>query len=329
MQIKDQYHDPAFSFLYNILQDNPIVATFVKDASLNAEEIEALPATAFAWPSQRMFPINTPENTVLSQLYREKHAAIPAEVDINLQKAINIYGIENILAQKKEAAQQEITPEKDWLLPSQHRLRVKTAEDVKVAEQLLLEQYPRLNINDRAEGFVNLVKKAQEFNVSLQPATYRMAGMTVCTTKIAQDLIEARRIAAKEPLFQRAYEKLAASFPPGEISDRDTLIEALNTLTMLDKHAGLEHLYDKKLPDPIRTIFNTEKLAEETVDIAGRPVTLSKLAAMPTTFWTDVVGPDMTREITSKTGCIDSTKLAQIVPTLPLELKLILKHQIP
>lgn len=329
MQIKDQYHDPAFSFLYSILEENPTAAAFVKNASLNDNDIETLPDTAFAWPARRMFPINTPENTVISQLYREKHAAIPAEVDTNLHKAIVVYGVEDILAQKKEATQQQTIPECDWLLPSQHRLRVKNAEDVKVAEQLLLEQYPRLNIHDRAEGFINLVKKAQEYDVSLKPATHRMAGMTVCTTKVAKDFIEARRVATKEPLFQRAYEKLASSFPPGEITDRDTLVEALNVLTTIDKQAGLEYLYDKKLLDPIKTIFNTEKLAEETVDIAGRSITLSKLASMPATFWTDVVGSDMTREITDKTGNVDSTKLAQVLPTLPLELKIILKHQIP
>ncbi|MGD9209347.1 MAG: hypothetical protein PVI90_01155 [Desulfobacteraceae bacterium] len=337
MQIRDQYHDPAFSFLYNILQENPLAADFVKSASLDESKAATLPDTAFAWPEKRMFPIDTPENTIISQLYREKHAAIPVEVDTNLRKAIEIYNVQDILTQKKEGAttKQIAIKENEYLLPRNKRLRIKTAEDIKAAkdikaaEKLLLEQYPRLNINDRAEGFVNLVKKAQELNVSLKPATYRMAGMTVCTTKMAQDFIEARRMATKEPLFQHAYEKLAAAFPPGEISDRDSLIEALNTLTHLDKAAGLESLYDKKLPDPIRTIFNTEKLAEETIDIAGRSISLSKLAAMPSTFWTDIIGPDMLREITDKTGSVDSTKLAQVVPTLPLELKLILKNQIP
>lgn len=329
MQIRDQFHDPAFSLLYNLLQDHPQAADFVKSASLDEEKVAALPDTAFAWPERRMFPIDTPENTVISQLYREKCAAVPAEVDENLRKAIDVYGVNTVLEQRKEAAAPEPISEEDWILPSQHRLRVKTAADVKVAEKLLLEQYPRLSIHDRAEGFINLVKKARDFNISLEPATHRMAGMTVCTTKVAQDFIEARRMATKDPLFQQAYEKLAAAFPPGEISDRDELIEAANAVAKLDKLAGLEALYDKKLPDPIRTVFNTEKLAEESFDIAGRSIPLSKLAALPADFWTDVVGPEMTKEITDKTGAVDSTKLAQVVPTLPLDLKIILKNQVP
>jgi hypothetical protein len=327
--IRDQFHDPAYSLLYNLLQENPQAADFVKSASLDEEKVAELPDSAFAWPERRMFPVDTPENTVISQLYREKCAAVPAEVDVNLRKAIAVYGVNAVLERQKVAAAPEPISEDDWILPSQHRLRVKTAEDVKVAERLMLEQYPRLNIHDRAEGFINLVKKARDFGVSLEPATHRMAGMTVCTTKVAQDFIEARRCATKDPLFQQAYQKLAASFPPGEISDRDELIAAADAVTKLDKLAGLEPLYDKKLPDPIRTVFNTEKLAEESLDIAGRAIPLSKLAAMPASFWTDVVGPEMTKEITDKTGAVDSTKLAQVVPTLPLDLKIILKNQVP
>ena len=329
MQIRDQYHDPAFSLLYNLLQDNPQAADFVKSAELDDAKVASLPDTAFAWPDKRLFPIDTPENTVISQLYREKCAAVPAEVDLNLRKAIDVYGVKAVLERQKVAAELKPISEDEWILPSLHRLRVKTAADVKVAEKLLLEQFPRLSIQDRAEGFINLVKKARHYNVGLEPATHRMAGMTVCTTKVAQDFIEARRMATKDPLFQQAYTKLAASFPPGEISDRDELISAADAVAKLDKLAGLERLYDTKLPDPIRTVFNTEKLAEESFDLAGRSISLSKLAALPAEFWGDVVGPEMVKEITDNSGAVDSTKLGQVVSTLPLDLKIILKNQVP
>jgi len=76
-------------------------------------------------------------------------------------------------------------------------------------------------------------------------------------------------------------------------------------------------------------VFNTEKVAEESIDLAGRSIPLSKLAAMPATFWEDVVGPDMSRELMDKTGAVDMDMVRQIVPTLPLDLKLILKNQVP
>ena len=70
------------------------------------------------------------------------------------------------------------------------------------------------------------------------------------------------------------------------------------------------------------------ELAEEMVDLAGREVALSKLAALPSTFWEDVIGKDILKDVTTG-GRIDGVKLGQVVPTLPLDLKLILKHQVP
>jgi hypothetical protein len=330
MEIRDQYHDPAFTVLYHILNESPEARDFVKSASLDAEDEAALPSSAFAWPERRLFPIDTPENTVLSSLYRSKCAAVPVEVDEALGKAQGIYGVKALIDQslerQKVAAEQRPPEPEVWLLPRIKRLRVKTAEDIPVAEKLLLEQYPRLSIEDRTEGFVNLVKTARDLGVSLQPTTHRMAGMTVCTAKTAQDWIEARAAAVQEPLFRTAYDKLASAFTNrGQfIRDRDELVSAANALAQLDKQAGLDSHYDKRLPDPIRTIFNTEKVAEEMIDMAGKQIALSKLAAMPDTFWEDVVGKDIAPEIIEKQG----EELRQILDTLPLDLKLIIKNQV-
>ena len=336
--IRDQYHDPAYGTLYHLLQDRPAVAAFIKHAELDDNRGDTLPDTAFAWPQRRLFPIDTPENTVLSSLYREKVAAVPADVDQLLKQAQEVYGVKLLLEAARQQAQQaqqvKTAAAQDdaiYLLPSVHRLRVKTAADVKVAEKLLLEQYPRLSLEDRAEGFINLAKVARDKGVTLEPATHRMAGMTVCTTKVATDLIEARRMATKQPLFQQAYEKLALALKQSgreTIHDRDELVTLADTVAKLDKEAGLDRLYDKKIIDPIRTVFNTDKLAEQMVDLAGREVALSKLAALPSTFWEDVIGKDILQDVTTG-GRIDSVKLGQVVPTLPLDLRLILKHQVP
>ena len=339
MDIRDQYHDPAYGTLYHLLQARPTAAAFVKSAELDPARAETLPDTAFAWPARRLFPIDSAENTVLSSLYREKTAAVPAEVDAELERAQDIYGVRDVVVQARKEAQvaeqvktAAVEKEAVYLLPRLSRLRVKTAADLKVAEKLLIEQYPRLSMEDRAEGFTNLVKVARELNVSLEPLTHRMAGMTVCTTKVAADLIEARRMATKEPLFQQGYEKLAAAVRRSGremIQDRDELVALADAVAKLDKEAGVDRLYDRKIPDAVQTVFNTTKLAEPMIDLAGRDVALSKLAALPATFWEDVVGKDLLRDITDGSGRIDNTKLGQVVPTLPLDLKLILKHQVP
>ncbi len=330
MEPRDQYHDPSFAVLHHLLKGSPNVAEFVKHAELDETKVAELPDRMFAWPARRLFPIDTPENTVLSSMYREKCAAVPAEVDDNLQRAQEVYGVKELLLTVKTAEAPPPITEDDFLLPQHKRLLVKCAADVKKAEEILLEQYPRLGIEDRATGFINLVKKAQDFNVTLEPKTHQMAGMTVCTTKVAMDLIEARRCATQDPLFQTAYVKLAAALQGrGEtLQDRDELLELAQAVARVDKLAGLGKHYDKLMPDPIQTVFNTTKVAEEMVDLNGREVALSKLAAMPVTFWEDVIGPDMAAEVTTS-GDVDAAKLAAVLPTLPLDLRIVLQHQVP
>lgn len=330
-EIRDQYHDPAHATLAHLLDENPQAYAYVKTAQLNQADYADLADGQFAWPDRRLFPINTAENTVLSSLYRAKTAAVPVEVDDALRKAQVIYGVKHLLAdaRSKVAAAPAVpadSPE-DYLLPNLGRLRVKTADHVSAAENLLHRDYSRLGLEDRATAFTNLVKKARDLNVSLRPETHRMAGLTICTTKLAMDAIEARAAAAKKPLFQDAYDKLASAFRGrGEFAtNREELLDVAQTLAHLDKEAGLDRLYDKGLPDPIRTIFNTDKVAEDYADVAGRQIALSALANMPDTFWDDVVGKGLSDEFKTKTG----SELKQLISTLPLDLKLILKSQVP
>src|SRR5512136_1613146 len=138
MEIRDQYHDPAYGVLYHTLRENPAVADFVKNAALNEDDVDKLPDSAFAWPEQRRFPINTPENTVLSWAYREKCAAVPAEVDQALRKAIDIYDVNHVITAIKTASAPLPDKPDDYLLQTHKKLRVKTAEDVKTAERILL-----------------------------------------------------------------------------------------------------------------------------------------------------------------------------------------------
>lgn len=332
MPIRDQFHDPSHTTLYQLLSTHNEVRDFVKSAELDEKMAEQLPDGAFAWPAKRLFPVDTPANTVLSSLFRDKCAAVPAEVDETLRKSREIFEVEELYkraceetAQQKQAAFVP-TSEDDYLLPKQRRLRVKTAEHVAPAEALLLRDYARLSVEDRSEAFSRLVKKASDLGVEVSPATMRMAGYTLCHAKLAQDYIEARAVSTTDPVLRGAYDKLAAAFArqPEEVADRQELLAAAETLSHLDKIAGLDKQYDRRLPDPIRTVFNTEKVAEATVDMAGTPVALSKLEAMPDTWWQDLLGAQGAQDVVGLQG----EELAQVLGTLPLDLKMIVKNQV-
>jgi hypothetical protein len=77
----------------------------------------------------------------------------------------------------------------------------------------------------------------------------------------------------------------------------------------------------------LKTVFNTSKLAEDTIDLAGTRVSLKKLAGLPASFWEDLGGRELSDELCPG-GRVDVSKLAMIVDTLPLDLKVALKGQL-
>ena len=334
--MRDQFHDPAHTHLYALLEGQEEVRAFAKHAELDVKEAEALPDGSFAWPAKRMYPVNTPENTVLSVMYREKTAAaVPPEVDAALRTACEIYGVNDLLTRARQvntARREKTASVQDnavWILPSLKRLRVKTASDLKQAEALLIKQYNKLGLTDRVEGFVNLVKTARDMGVALEPLSHRMAGMTVCTADKTAELIEGRRCAVKEPLFQEAYSRLGGAFRErgGIIRDRDELVKAASALATLDSNAGIDRQYGKTIPCPMLTVFS-EKQAEDVVNLDGTEIPLATLLGLPATFWEDLLGPEISAEI-APDGAVDPQKLQEVLPTLPLDLRMVLKAQLP
>ena len=160
------------------------------------------------------------------------------------------------------------------------------------------------------------MKRADEFKVALHPEVQKLAGFVLSSTADLRNWIEARANIA--PTFKTAYQKLADGLKgqPSEIAVRTGLLKVANAIAVLDEKSGIDKHYDRKLPDPLRTVFNSTKLASEMLDLGGKQVALAKIAALPSSFWEDLGGKELADELTN-----NPTKLATIVSTLPLDLK--------
>lgn len=322
MKIIDQFHDPSFAVLVHLVADRPKVASLVGDADIDDAELATLPDSAFAWPEKRAFPVHSKEHTILSRVYRENMPAVPVYVDEALKEACDIYGIgEDIFARQKQAAVEDNLD--DYLLPDLKRLPVRSAEGVKVAEEKLLAGYTKLSVEHRAMACKRLMDKAAAFGVPLHPQMHKLAGFTVTTTDDLYRWIEARSEAAKAPEHKVAYQKLAHEVRrlPAELRDRPTQLKLADIIDELDKKAGLSRYYDRKLPDPLQTVFNTDKLAGSGVDLNGKFVPTTRLASYPSSFYADVLGEDLVREASDGRGGVDPYKLATILETLPRDMK--------
>ena len=327
MTVVDQFNDPAFGTLFHQVTRMPALEAFVKEASIEPVEAGTLPNSAFAWPDERRFPIHTREHTAMSYAYSKLASKLPKEVTENIKVAMDVFGVpESIFAETKIAAAEPT--EADYLIPDLKLFVVKTAEDVKAAQQQLVSGFERLDLEHRAVACGNLVKKADEFKVELHPLMLKLSGLVVSDLQQTRRWVEARSSAVKDDFLKQAYQTLADGLKNrgAEAKDRPALLKLASVIAELDHKAGLDRHYDRRLPDALQTVFNTEKLAAQCVDLGGSMVPIAKLAAMPASFWGDLGGNELESEV-APGGIVDAQKLATVLETLPLDLKLVLRSQ--
>lgn len=326
----DQTNDTGFATLRVLIQRYDGLREMCKTAELDPSEFSNLSDEAFAWPGERRYPIHTREQAALSLAYSKVAAEkVPTDVLQKLAMAADVYGIPKDAFDhpklEKRAAMEF------WLLPEKKRFRVASADDVKVAETVLHEKYAQLSVYDRAEAFLQLHKAAEHFEVPLTPSTEKLAGFTITSTQILKDWIEARQEAAMKigSEMAPAYELLASKFKGVRpyITKRDDQIKLASLLNELDHKSGVDKFYGKSILDPLRTVFNTEKLASDAMDLGGYTFSIKKLAALPSTFWSDALGSDIMREI-APDGNVKMSMLKEILPTLPQDLKTTIGRQL-
>lgn len=322
MRIPDQYNeDPTHAELFVLLKNKPQAKEMLKSASFDKASEEALPSSAFAWPEERRFPIHTKHDTVASILYRTKLGSyVPKHVDENLSKATDVYGItEELFVETKVAA---ASKEEVFALEDEKQLPLNTVEQIKVAQEVLCEQFEKLPLEKRAIAFSNLEAAATKHKVPLTGVALKLAGLTKCAAPILRNWLEARAAVTTGDVSE-AFDKLASAYSKvGEISDRKHMFKLAETIATLDKVAGLEKHYDRKLPDPILTVFNTTKLASDLMcDVGGVPMSVQQLMGLPGTVYSDLGVPELAELSVDP----DPAQFKAVFDTMPLDIKVALR----
>jgi len=329
MIVHDQFHDPSFRVLKRLAQEYPDAVGFTKTAEVDTTNGGDLPDRAFAWPEERRYPIHTKEHAALSVLYRTKCASVPSHVEENLKKAQDIYDLDAMPMEKVAAAPRDDSEE--YLIPSLKRFRVKTAAEVLPAAYALQRHYRKMDIPTRALACTRLLKIAQANGIELPPTLQKMAGVTVSSAPRLLEALEVRKEAsAQNPIVQAGFQKMAAlvaSLPPDEFQNPEVLRKIAGGLTELDGRAGLAQHYDKTIPDPLQSVYNTEKTAEPMLPLAGHQVPVTRLMGIDKEAYADAFGPDFVGEV-FKEAEADPSALAQVLPTMPRDLQSVLYRNV-
>jgi hypothetical protein len=324
--IVDQFSDPGFKVLNQRIHQFPEADVFIKDAELDPDENEKVASTAFAWEERRLFRIDSPSQAALSRLYMEKQAGIPDEVIKRCDKALELFEIDMPLREKVAAP---VDDSDAYLLPGMKRFRVTSGEEVKLAADAILRNHKRMDTDTRAQASVNLAKKAAVYGTKIPSDILKFAGVTMCNTQTLRDWLEARTQVTMDPQIMHGYQKLAeevCKLPP-ICSDRDELIKVACVIQELDEASGVDKLYGNQVLDPLLTVFNTDKIADEIITLSGRQVPLDQLLSVDPDIYRDTFGDDLAEEFIDPTGAIDPEQLKIILPTVPMDLQQALAAQ--
>ena len=322
-------NDPAFSNLCALSARYPRLVEFAKTAELSPEEFSDLPEGAFAWPEKRAFPIHTKEHAAISTVYARHAESLPDHVQDNLKFACEAYSIPpDVFVEAETKTASDVY----WLLPEDKRFRVTSASDVMFAQDALEKRAYVLTEEQRAEAYLNLVKAAEIYGVTVRDEMQKFAGQTLTNTDILSDWLDARGAAARgigSDKVAVVFESMGETYRNlGQyIALRDDQVKLAQSIDKLDKLAGLEPFIGKSIPNPILTVWNTNKIAAQQLAINGMYFDKNMLASLPLSFWNDALGPDFVSEF-APGGQVDPALLEQVLQTLPADMKATLVTQL-
>jgi hypothetical protein len=289
----------------------------VKTANVGEDVGEALPVTAFADPDRRLFPVHTEEDALLSMAYATKQASVPLPVLKRINTALSLYEV----SLPEEVSVKVAEPQVVYLLEDTKQFPLKTAADLGPAEEALVRNSKKLRPETLSRASLKLVKMAAANDEPVGAKVLAWAGLATCDVEKAASWISARGVAAPEGQdhYDAVAEALRSNASVGSTS-RDDLVKVAAAVSELDKMHSLERHYGKKLPSPQETVFNTKQAMGRTLDLAGKPISLTDLLRVDPAAYGDILGEDIVKEI-SEDGELVPEKVLEIFGTLPRDMQ--------
>lgn len=249
---------------------NKDFAEEVYELGLQERSFDKLASSNFALERTRQFPLNSPEDTILSKIYFDYTHTKLAEYDRDVVKDridtyLNLYNIpEDLFETYQEKSADEKTPR--YLLPSLETCAVHDKGELQRAGHLFVKEAHKLALNHRVEFAQEFSKLASEMDhVPYPKEIAKYAGLLDTDLTNLAYMLEVRGAAVQRAGKDgSAYTKLAhAVMQVEESPKKQELTKLANTINKLDQIYGLDSpRYENKLPDAFSIVFNKE--AEET-----------------------------------------------------------------
>ena len=315
----DFLNDEDFRFLHR--KTGSVLPLNTSELEAYKEEARQKPKHAFAWPERKMFPVFDEKTAIYASLYAE-YQDIPKNVKNKIASVLDLFDIEIDFESAKTAGLED----DEYLFPATRKIPVYNAQSVKTAEEALHASQNGMDVLTRTYAFRRLEEKAAEHNVSLTPASQKLAAKTSChVPTLIHHLHERAQKTAGTP-FSEPYRVVARGLSHlGEVwlHNTDTTTKIAETLYDLDSDCRMSYLQQSALgvPDPIQAVFNSEAVGADFVKIASMDIPMAQLAALSPQDVANIMGPDVLEDAVDANGQIDPIELQQVFSILPQDMQ--------
>lgn len=350
--IFDQTLDLNGQELHRIVSVYPL-PDFVKNASQT--EIcgdQDTPPHMYADVTRKLYPTHTPAATVVSSIFfNEKKASMTKThrkmVGEKLARAAEFWKVMPAITQmfdtfdSTKAAGDTTLPDAEFAIVfkrngvTERHCPLRNGPETAKAASWLISNRDKLPFDDRRKIADKILEKAAKFGLGLKTTRYeleKMAGLGACSGKDAANLIRNRIRAVghthKPNAIQVELEKLAqlCESAPRAIQHFGALTKIASVVDAFDREHGLVGKYDNIIERPEDVLFGvTEKVAMDVSDdlvgsvLSGNYYKKSDLEKLAVRDLADTLGDDFVDAVTNANAWIDTTKLAAVVSTLPLD----------
>lgn len=304
----------------------------IKTAAVSPDTRDTIPYTAFADDLNKMFPVNTPDNALLSACYAVKQASeISPYVMRRLKTAVELYGLPwPEMINTKVASDATISG--DYVFADEQRLLVRSAADVQRADEKIASEMAHVPVDKRREGYAKLASLAAKYSMKISEMSstaLKYAGVASCELGPLMDHIDARlALCAPGSTSESTYNTISAMVTKtaaashGYYTDPAVLHKLASIIREADRASGLDALYDRQVLDPYLTVYNTtDKLASlGAVPVADKSYTPDQFSSIPIELYQQAFGDDIQAEIAPQ-GAVDGDKAATIVTTMPRDMQ--------
>lgn len=225
----------------------------------------------FAWKTAGMFPLDTPEDTILSRLYFGwQKNDLPKKVASQIENALGVYEtlhrIESPLHLCKNAQHTSQPILSEELLPG---IKVASDEDIHRADADFAANYKKLPLDARRRFAEKLCKTASTRNIQTSNIVNLFAGRGQCDAQRTKKMIALRKLAAeRRGADGTVYERLVASLTEDMLAsaDMENLCKLASCLHELDASHGLP----AGVPDAWQSVFVLKKAELDSVQNSGQ-----------------------------------------------------------